>query len=542
MPPIRLRSNATLQPASSLDGHDVACTYKVTHADKKTYPQYDLYPSGPVFDSSASRSVPSLVVVCVRRLVPLVHELDESMLQGTWVPRRYETMKEVVHDLLPSILFDEPVDGHAIDAALSTIHPNRWLLLHLLVVPSSLPPALQRYTLPLSDTLLPLLQMHPAINSSNFDLITALFLGDNDVTAVNDDNITTLQALHHLAILDTSGTQLTSRGIRRFASTLRRVDDEGFFGEAALRGPWRLRVWNLRRTYVDDAIFIGDLGLQKWPLLCAVGEWLIAFGLRTSRLIDIRQTKCTQSAISLFRRNWGRKSTTTHAPFFDPTPPLKVLSNLVTLLRGQENRLAQTEFALLLIDRLDHPTSDPTNPSGPLNINISPVCADPATLVLTDESIIHGTVTDAREEIVFRTEYPKMSPLMTMSGMPLGRRRNLVSPRLLVQEPVFRRHLVALPPACNDFLLWRTPPLPDPLEFERPQRRAETGSTLRPNSENCHTEKRKRANDETIYVVKKVKPNPHDLFRPRMVGRVNTGSQSSDSIGNTNPFAPRSFS
>jgi hypothetical protein len=271
LPPIRLRSNAALQPASSLEGHDVACTYKVTHADKTTYPPYELFPSEPAFSTNV-RSVPSLVVVCVRRLVHLVHELDKSMLQDTWTRRRYETMKEVVHDLLPSILFDESSDSRAIDAALSRVHPNTWLLLHLLVIPSSLPRTLKRYRLPLTDPFLPSLQTHSAIDFSTFDLITALLLGDVDVAAVNDDNISTLKALHHLTILDTSGTKLTSRGVRRFASTLRRVDDEVSSGEAALLGAWRLRVWNLRRTYVDDEILTSNLGLRKWPLLCAVGE------------------------------------------------------------------------------------------------------------------------------------------------------------------------------------------------------------------------------------------------------------------------------
>ena len=278
LPPIRLRSNATLQPSSSLEGHDVACTYKVTHADKMAYPQYDMPRSEPGFDSRPRQSVPSLMVLCVRRLVPLVHDLDKSTLHDTWTPRRYETIREVVHDLLPSVLFDESVDSQVIDAALSRVHPNKWLLLHLLVIPSSLPRGLQRYRLPLSDAFLPSLQAHSAINSSNFELITALLLGDSDVRVINDDNISTLQALHHLTILDTSGTMLTSRGIRRFASTLRRVDEEGFSGEAALRGPWRLRVWNLRRTYVDNEILTTDLGLWKWPLLCAVGEWFVALG------------------------------------------------------------------------------------------------------------------------------------------------------------------------------------------------------------------------------------------------------------------------
>lgn len=279
LPPIRLRSNATLQPSSSLEGHDVTCTYKVTHADKKTYPQYHIPPTGPVFGPSPQQAVPSLLVVCVRHLVPLVHELDKSTLQDVWTPRRYETMKEVVHDLLPSVLFEESVDGRVVDAALSRVHPNKWFLLHLLVIPSSLPRCLQRYRLPLSDTFLPSLQTHSAIDSSNFDLITALLLGDKDVTVVNDDNISALQALHHLTILDTSGTKLTSRGVKRFASTLRRADEEGFSGEAALRGPWRLRVWNLRRTYVDNEILTTDLGLRNWPLLCAVGEWFVTLGL-----------------------------------------------------------------------------------------------------------------------------------------------------------------------------------------------------------------------------------------------------------------------
>src|SRR5258708_36739843 len=179
LPPIRLRSNATLQQASPLEGHDVAYTYKVTHADKNTYPQYDMASSESTFGSSAQQVVPSLIVLCVRRLVPLVHELEWSTLQSAWTLRRYETMKEAVHDLLPNILIHESTDSHAIGAALSRVHPNKWLLLHLLVIPSSLPRALKRYRLPLSDAFLPSLQIHSAINSSNFDLITALLLGDN---------------------------------------------------------------------------------------------------------------------------------------------------------------------------------------------------------------------------------------------------------------------------------------------------------------------------------------------------------------------------
>jgi len=212
---------------------------------------------------------------------------------------------------------------------------------------------------------------------------------------------------------------------------------------------------------------------------------------------------------------------------------------LVTLLHrhGKESRLTQTEFALLLIDRLDHPVSDPTNPSGPSDT----ACANPATLVLTGKSIIRGTITEVREEVVFRAECPKVSPLTTMSGMPLGRRPTLVSPQLLAQGSVFRRHLTALPPDCDGFLLWRTPPPPHLLTLVKPQSRAETGFKLHPNSESCRTEKRKRASDETLYVVKKVKPNPcRDLFPQRIVeqrvSRLNVG------LNNTKPFATRSFS
>src|SRR5258708_39002989 len=94
LPPIRLRSNVSIQPKSSFEGHDVACTYKVTHKEQTVCPQYGLLPSVP--SSSPLPSVPSLMVVCVRRLVPLVHELDKFTLQETWIRRRYESMKEVV--------------------------------------------------------------------------------------------------------------------------------------------------------------------------------------------------------------------------------------------------------------------------------------------------------------------------------------------------------------------------------------------------------------------------------------------------------------
>jgi hypothetical protein len=218
---------------------------------------------------------------------------------------------------------------------------------------------------------------------------------------------------------------------------------------------------------------------------------------------------------------------------------LEVVSNLITLLRGhgKESRIAQTEFALLLIDRLEHPASDATNPSSPSDA----ACTNPATLVLTSKSIIRGTVTEAREEVVFRVDCPKVPPLTTMSGMPLGRRATLVPPQLLVQESVFRRHLAALPPACDDFLLSRTPPPAHILTLEKSKSR-ETGFTLRPNSENCRTEKRKRASDETLYVVKKIKPNPRDLFPLRIVGTVSTRSRPNEGTFNTNPFATRSFS
>ena len=219
-------------------------------------------------------------------------------------------------------------------------------------------------------------------------------------------------------------------------------------------------------------------------------------------------------------------------------PPLQVVNNLVGLLHGhgRENRLAQPEFALLLIDCLDHSVSVPTNPSS----SPDTACANPATLVLTDKSIIRGTVTESREEVVFRVECPKISPLTTMSGMPLGRRPTFVPPLLLIQGSVFRRHLTALPPACHDFLLWRTPP-PAHLTLMKLQSRPEAGFKLCPNSENYRTEKRKRGSDETHYVVKKVKTNSrHEIFPPRIVEQ--RASRLNDGINNANPFATRSFS
>lgn len=245
-----------------------------------------------------------------------------------------------------------------------------------------------------------------------------------------------------------------------------------------------------------------------------------------------------EPAISLFRDKWRCKGTDNESSLFDPVPPLQVLNNLVTLLHGhgKESRLAQAEFALLLIDCLDHSVSVPTNPSSPFNT----ACANPATLVLTDKSIIRGTVTEVREDAVFRVECPKISPLTTMSGMPLGRRPTLVPPQLLIQGSVFRRHLTALPPACHDFLLWRTPPSAH-LTLMKPQSRAETGFKLHPNSENYRTEKRKRGSDETHYVVKKVRTNKrHEIFPPRIVEQ--RASRVNDGINNTNPFATRSFS
>ena len=77
--------------------------------------------------------------------------------------------------------------------------------------------------------------------------------------------------------------------------------------------------------------------------------------------------------------------------------------------------------------------------------------------------------------------------------------------------------------------------------LEKLQFRAENGFTSCPSSENYRTEKRKRVGDETVYIVKKVKPNPRDLFPPRMMGTASTRSRPSEGIGNTNPFTTRSF-
>ena len=210
---------------------------------------------------------------------------------------------------------------------------------------------------------------------------------------------------------------------------------------------------------------------------------------------------------------------------------------MVTLLHGhgKEDQTTQTEFALLLVDRLDHPEPGPTDTSSPFDTP----CANPTTLVLTDETMIRGTVTEAGENIIFRAERPKVAPLTTLSGMLLGRHPTRVSPQVLANESVSRRHLVALPPPCSDFLLWRTPPPARLLTLEKPRFKAENGFTLCPN---YRAEKRKRVNDETFCVIKKVKPKPHDIFPPRTMGTASTRSRSSEGIINSNPFSARSFS
>ncbi|KDQ06685.1 hypothetical protein BOTBODRAFT_244101 [Botryobasidium botryosum FD-172 SS1] len=151
---------------------------------------------------------------------------------------------------------------------LAHVDPRLWAI--LLQVYANLPPFFLRYNIPLGDKWLPLLQRVEPSNA--FTLIVTLDLSSQ--RALTDDNIVNIKSLHQLSTFDCSGTRVTNCGVERLSKTL-------LFRDGVQKiGPWKLRVWYLKRcTFINDAV---ARFLASFPLLC---------------LVDLRESGCRRPNI-----------------------------------------------------------------------------------------------------------------------------------------------------------------------------------------------------------------------------------------------------
>lgn len=246
------------RPRPSLASDDAGTTiFKYTIPQTITQPPY-----GSTRDSAASSLlyVPSLAYFCIQTLLPFpdqLHSLGPARL--LYQPPESPEAYDILRALIPEYRTNEPLHPSQVD-------PRLWAILVQLY--THLPSTFRRYTLPLSDEHLPLLQRIPC--TAEFALLTVLELpGCRELT---DDTIVELRALHGLCALDASGTALSSWGIKRLSKTLVFSEDEDDI-PASTRGsrcgPWGLRILSLRNCMSIISDIFDCLG--SFPLLSVVG-------------------------------------------------------------------------------------------------------------------------------------------------------------------------------------------------------------------------------------------------------------------------------
>ena len=233
----------------------------------------------------------SLSAYCIRALSLVeIHNLPD--LESFWTRRSYDStsMKKAVIDLLPFIprpllgipenkkLQKESLPGSTLNATedisvepyIGTIHPQLWGLLNALIIPSTLPPILRYFSLSLVDEHVPSLQISPILSTPTLSLLTYVsFSSMESRSQITDDSLLQLRTLACLTVLGLAATPITSRGILRLLGSMRAM-------LPSKASPWRLRVLDLRRTFVDDDILFGNSsgpGLNALPMLCAIGKF-----------------------------------------------------------------------------------------------------------------------------------------------------------------------------------------------------------------------------------------------------------------------------
>jgi hypothetical protein len=242
-------------------------------------PYLDIHKSS--LEPSNQNNVLSLSAYCINALYPLLHQITD--LESCWTRRSYDSPRivETVVDLLPHIpahylrppfkRASEEYEGHWYRY---TIHPQLWGLLNALIIPSTLPPVLRALSVAISDPSLPSLHHANILSTPTLSLLTSLSLESTESRLlVTDDSILQLRTLACLMVLNLASTPITSKGILRLMLSITLSNNPNSC-------PWRLRVLDLRNTFVDDLILEpgkGKHGITSLPLLCAVGMLLVQF-------------------------------------------------------------------------------------------------------------------------------------------------------------------------------------------------------------------------------------------------------------------------
>lgn len=213
------------------------------------------YVPGPYTSTSTSptstnaTAVPSLLSFCIRALLKYPDQLG-SIHQRRLAYKHSPTSRAALQSLIPHFNPDTPDD-----LDLSLVDPRLWAC--LVQIFRDLPPCFHRYSAPLSDEYMPIIQK---VQQSEVTLLTVLDL--QRCRELSDESVVNLKALHSLCCLDASDSSLTSYGIKTLSATL--VRNGGI-----RRGPWGLRILRLRGCSAMDNNIFGYL--KKFRLLSILG-------------------------------------------------------------------------------------------------------------------------------------------------------------------------------------------------------------------------------------------------------------------------------
>ncbi|PVF97047.1 hypothetical protein CPB86DRAFT_815896 [Serendipita vermifera] len=291
----------------------------------------------------------SLSAYCINALYPRLHQISD--LESCWTRRSYDSPRivEMVVDLLPQIParylrppFKSDSNEFEYYECQYMIHPQLWGLLNALIIPSTLPLVLRTISVAITDGLIPSLHHAPVLATPSLSLLTALSLESVESRLlVTDDSIIQLRNLACLTVLNLASTPITSRGILRLVLSITSSDNPDTC-------PWRLRVLDLRNTFVGDMILEpgkGRHGITSLPLLCA---------------IDLRNTQVNDDVCKTAQEKWKEGSTVEpDRLLFYPNGTAEITKHLCQLLeeRNATNSTpaSQKQHALMFMDRVDYP-------------------------------------------------------------------------------------------------------------------------------------------------------------------------------------------
>ncbi|KAG8846220.1 hypothetical protein FRB91_001060, partial [Serendipita sp. 411] len=302
-------------------------------------------------------------------------------------------MKEAIVDLFPHIplqLLESDEQPHGpitsesekekIPKEVYSAHPQVWGLIQAFIIPSTLPFVLRQLEIPLTDAIVPSLQHSSILSTDTLQLLTCVSLETpEERLRVTDDTLLQFRTLPCLTVLNLAGTPVTSRGIRRLIVSMRSMEN------TYSNCPWKLRVLDLRRTFVDDTVLEETNSLSVLPLLC---------------VLDVRDTKVTNQACSTFRTDWG-SFTPPPDNLFAPTKANLVMTNVLQEIRNSALIAGHTaiEHALLSLQLPSQTIAKPAEitpladheraqKDQRLRLNTSGV------VVVTPESVVLGNVVE----------------------------------------------------------------------------------------------------------------------------------------------------